>query len=394
MLTIIILVLYCLLTPLFVLWLTYKYSFFAKVGSVVIAYVIGCLVGLSGILPVLDNFETVKDILLKISSAAVPLAIPFMLFSSDVRSWRYLAPNFVKSLVMGLLACALIAIAGFFVFGQNDPERFAGVSAMLVGLYTGGTANMATIKEVAGVDADTFLQAQIYQMLVGAIYLVVIIIFGKLLAGLILPQFKPSKQEYDAPSEKVAELESGNELFLGLFTSKNLPYLGIALLLTIVILGLGYLATLPFSKDAFMAVFMLSISLFAIIASFHKSVRSLPHTFDAGVYLILVFSIAVSSQVGGDMFKNLDFQFFLFVTFVTIGALFVHILLNAILRVDVDTTLVSSIALVTSPAFVPVMAGTLKNREVVGPGITVGLIGYAVGTYLGYSVYLLLISLI
>ena len=187
--------------------------------------------------------------------------------------------------------------------------------------------------------------------------------------------------------------EEEKELFFGLFTKKNSkPLLG-ALALTLVILGLGYLVTLLFPKESFMAVFMLSISFMAILASLDKRVRALPHTFDAGVYLILVFSVAVASSVGEDMFNNLDFDFFLFVLFVTLGPFVMHILLNFLLRVDADTTLVSSIALVTSPAFVPVMAGTLKNREVVGPGITVGLIGYAVGTYLGYLVYLLLQSL-
>lgn len=384
-----ILVAYCLFTPLLVLWLTYKSSILSKIGSVVLAYTIGCLVGLSGILPMLGEAEEVKNILMAVSSASVPLAIPLMLFSSDVRSWRHLAPNFTKSLFMGLLACAIGAVLGFYFFGQSNPQHYAGVSAMFVGLYTGGTANMATIKAMAGVDDATFLQASIYQILVGAIYLVVIIIFGKYLAGLVLPKFK--KDENTPVAAEVEEEKAEKELFMGLFTKKNQPKLLIALGLTIVILGLGYLITIPFSKDAFMAVFMLSISLLAIIASCHSKVRSLPHTFDAGVYLILVFSIAVSSQVGGDMFKNLDMHFFLFVTFVTVGPFIIHILLNAILRVDVDTTLVSSIALVTSPAFVPVMAGTLKNREVVGPGITVGLIGYAVGSYMGYLVYRLLL---
>lgn len=384
------LVAYCLLTPLLVLWLTYKYSFMAKLGSVVIAYTLGCLVALSGVLPALGGTEQVKQTLLAVSSASVPLAIPLMLFSSDVRSWKHLAPNFTKSLFSGLLACVLVAVAGFYLFGSSNPQHYAGVSAMFVGLYTGGTANMATIKEVAGVDNDTFLQAQIYQILVGAIYLLVVIVAGKFIVRAVLPKFKPAEQS-DAEDMEVREEEK--ELFFGLFTKKNSkPLLG-ALALTLVILGLGYLVTLLFPKESFMAVFMLSISFMAILASLDKRVRALPHTFDAGVYLILVFSIAVASGVGEDMFNNLDFDFFLFVLFVTLGPFVMHILLNFLLRVDADTTLVSSIALVTSPAFVPVMAGTLKNREVVGPGITVGLIGYAVGTYLGYLVYLLLQSL-
>lgn len=390
MLTTLTLAAYCLLTPALVQWLTHKYSALAKIGSITLVYVVGCLVGLSDVFYRLGSPAEIKAVFTTISSAAVPLAIPLMLFSSDVRSWRHLAPNFVKSLCMGLLACVLVAVAGFYLFGQADPEKYAGVSAMFVGLYTGGTANMVTIKEVAGVADDTLLLAQIYQILVGAIYLVVIIVFGKYIAALILPPFKHTQAESGLACEAATQAKKESKQF----TKENAKGLALALGLTLFILGCGFVATLPFGKDAFMAIFMLAISTLAIAASFSKRVNGIPHTFGVGIYLILVFSIAVASQVGSDMFSNLDRGFFLYVSFVTLAPLFLHILLNALLRVDADTTLVSSIALVTSPAFVPVMAGTLRNREVVGPGITVGLIGYALGTYIGFGVYRLLLALI
>ena len=385
----VIIVLFCVLTPLLITELARRVPLLAKIGTITVAYIVGCIVGLSGIFPSTDEC---KALLTNIASGAVPVAIPLMLFSSNVRSWRHLAPNFVKSLFMGLLACAVVAVMGFYLFGQSNPHKYAGISAMFVGLYTGGTANMATIKEVAGVDQATFLMAQIYQILVGAVYLVLIIVFGKYIARFFLPAFQPgiasnAESQPDVVSQEVKKDNSPR------FSKKNAIALAIAFGLTIVILAAGYGVTLFFSKEAFMAVFMLTISLLAILSSLHDKVNSLPHTFSAGIYFILVFSLAVSAQVGGDMFKNLDLHYFLFVLFVTVGPLLVHILFNALLRVDADTTLVSSIALVTSPAFVPVMAGVLKNREVVGPGITVGLIGYAVGTYLGYGVYSLLLAL-
>ena len=41
----IIVILICLLTPLGILWLTYKSTVLRKVGSIIIAYVIGCTLG-------------------------------------------------------------------------------------------------------------------------------------------------------------------------------------------------------------------------------------------------------------------------------------------------------------------------------------------------------------
>ena len=41
----------------------------------------------------------------------------------------------------------------------------------------------------------------------------------------------------------------------------------------------------------------------------------------------------------------------------------------------------------------PMIAATMKNRDVVVVGITNGLAGYAVGNYLGYLIYQLLSAL-
>ena len=65
------------------------------------------------------------------------------------------------------------------------------------------------------------------------------------------------------------------------------------------------------------------------------------------------------------------------------GALLVHGILSRIFRVDVDNFLIISVALSMSPPFVPVVASSLRNREIILPGLIIGLIGYAVGNYIG-----------
>jgi len=59
---------------------------------------------------------------------------------------------------------------------------------------------------------------------------------------------------------------------------------------------------------------------------------------------------------------------------------------SKIFKIDTDTMIVTSTALICSPPFVPVVAGALKNREIVVSGLTVGIVGYAIGNYLGFVV--------
>lgn len=370
----------CVFTPLLILWLTYKSSTLNKIGSIIIAYVIGCLLGLTGLVPATPEAKAVQDIL---ANATIPLAIPLMLFSSNVRAWASLAPSFIKSLIFGICGCVCAVTVGFVLFGGDNPSLFANIGGMLTGLYTGGTANLASLKVALGVDDGTYLQVHTYSIVVSALYLLFVVVFGQRALGRILPRFTADKNDTSACGIKIENHD--NELFLGLFRRDNMPHLGRAMLYTVLIVAVGGGVAKLAPEDTFLAVFILTISLLSVLASLLPAVRSTKRTFEAGTYFILIFSLAVSSQVNIDLFYNIDFTFFLFTFTVTMGALLCHMLLSAIFRIDTDTTLVTSISLICSPPFVPVMAGALNNRAVLGPGIAVGLVGYAVGTYLGFG---------
>ena len=373
-------ILFCILSPLLILWLTYKSAVLNKVGSIIIAYIIGCTLGLTGIIPDTEETHSVQT---AIASAAIPLAIPLLLFSADLKAWARLAPSFIKSTLLGLLGCAIAITLGFFLYGQEDPTLFAHIGGMLTGLYTGGNANLASLKIALGVDDATYILVSAYSTLMSAVYLFFVIIFGKRILRLFMPDFKADKTAEDTS----IQIENHDrELFLGLFRRDNLRHLGLSLLLTIAIIALGAGAASLFPKDAFQSVFILSISLFAILASLHPKVRQLKRTFEAGTFFILIFSVAVASQVSLKTLTEVNPHIFLFTTVATLGALIFHVLLSALFRIDTDTTLTTSISLICSPPFAPVMGSALHNKAVIGPGIAVGLFGYAIGTYFGFGI--------
>ena len=76
----------------------------------------------------------------------------------------------------------------------------------------------------------------------------------------------------------------------------------------------------------------------------------------------------------------------MYITFVIFCSLVLSVILAKIFKVDSDTMVITSVALVNSPLFVPMIAESMKNKKVIITGITVGVIGYAVGNYLGIIV--------
>ena len=156
---------------------------------------------------------------------------------------------------------------------------------------------------------------------------------------------------------------------------------GVSILIALVGAGIGFGLI---KDDAIqMAVIILTITTLAIIASNIKAVKKIKGSFDIGMYLILIFSIAVASMAD---FESMTKEFLPLMGFVTLGVfgtLVLHLLFCKIFKVDTDTMMVTSASLICSPPFVPVVSAAIKNKEVMMSGITVGVIGYAIGNYLG-----------
>ena len=372
-------ILFCIFSPLLILWLTYRSKALNKIGSIIIAYIIGCVLGLIGLIP---DTEEVHAAQTAVATYAIPFAIPLLLFSADIKSWARLAPGFIKSTIFGILGCGIAITVGFLICGQDSPQNYANIGGMLTGLYTGGNANLASLKIALGVDDATYILVSAYSTLMSAVYLFFVIIIGKRVLLLFMPDFKDDKDKEDLN----IEIENHeDELFLGLFRRDNLKDLGLALALTVLIIAVGAGIASIFPKDAFQSVFILAISTLAILASLNSKVRCLKRTFEAGTFFILIFSMAVASQVSLKTLTEVDSGIFLFTTIATLGALLFHVLFSAIVRIDTDTTLTTSISLICSPPFAPVIGSSLHNKAVIGPGIAVGLFGYAAGTYLGFA---------
>ena len=80
----------------------------------------------------------------------------------------------------------------------------------------------------------------------------------------------------------------------------------------------------------------------------------------------------------------------LYIAFVIFGSLILQLIMARILKIDADTVLISSVSLINSPPFVPLIATAMNNRSVIITGLTVGLVGYAIGNYLGYLISIIL----
>lgn len=374
------LLLFYILSPACVIWLCCKVRFFHKIGPILILYVLGIIVGN---LPII--YHGAHELQSFLSSALIPIAIPMMLFSSNFKNFS--VKKVMLALVCGLVAVTISVVVGFLIFSDNLGEESYKIGGMLIGSYTGGTPNIAALKLMLNASEETYLLINTYDMVVCFIYLLFLMGAGIKLFRKILPNTGITATGISSQNQKQGEQQFKDDPYIGILKKENLIQIAKALGLSLVILAISAGIAMLVSENAFMVVVILCLTTLGIVASFFGPVRKLEKSYDAGMYLIYIFSVVVASMAD---INNLDFAgsiwLLLYLFFVVFVSLFLQTLLSKFCRVDADTMAISSVALINSPPFVPMIAASMKNRDAVIPGLTVGIIGYAVGNYLGFLV--------
>ncbi len=372
----ILLILFYFIAPALIIHFAGKYLLLRKAGTVLIAYVIGLIVGNIGIIP--DSAYQLQDSLL---SVTMPLALPLLLMTLQLGNWQNLARKTFFALITGVSAVILVVVISHIIFASFNPLQWK-ISGMLIGVYTGGTPNLASIKTALGVDSNTYILLHSSDLVVSAVYLLFLMTIGKR----VFHRFLPFGYRYAGSFNTEESVFSNFEDYTDFFKKHNFVPTLLALGVSIIILLIAAGVSMISPENLQLVAAILIITTFGIAASFVPELRRGPKNFEAGMYFIVVFSLVVASMADFSKFSAEALPLFLNVSFVIVFALLLHVILARIFKIDSDTVIITSTALICSPPFVPLIAGSLNNRQIIVSGLTVGLVGYAIGNYLGIMI--------
>lgn len=391
---VVIITLIYLLFPIIIITLFRKYKLVQKIGTVIMAYAVGIIMALTGFV----NFDGVANAveqtaLLKsiqgwIMNLAVPIAIPLMLFSSDFKLWTKSLPKTIMALLGGIIAIIVSVISAFFIFRNSGIEDLANVSGMMTSIYTGGTMNFYALGTALNVNPNTITFVYTFEMIVTFPLIMFIVGGGYKLYRKALP-FPDESVVLNTDNTKDLE-QNGVENYGGMFNKKIFPRTMLGLGLSILFLAIGAALSLLITGKLNELIIILTITTLAIAATFNKKVRALPKTFELGMFFILIFSIVVASQFDIYSIDMSVISILFFVMYVMLVSVMLHFLYCRIFKISGDLYCVASIGLLCSPPFIPPVVGAMGNKKVLISGIVIGLIGYAVGTYLGIGIAYLL----
>ncbi len=360
--------------PAGVVWLCNRVSTLGKLGPIMVLYAVGMVIGN---MPMLGTYlKPLQDVL---PNVMIPLAIPMMLYGSHFS--RREAGLQLRIVVSGFLSVCVAVVVGYLLFGHNVDESTE-VGGIITGMYTGGTLNAAALQVIFRIKSETFILINSYDIVISFLYFVFLFSIGiKMFRALYGESCKRVAE--DVSADEMQSADTGSQYHL-LFERSGLKQLAKIVAVTLVIVALSAVTALAFSEEWFMVVFILMLTMLGVASSFVKGVRDMTLSYDVGMYLIYIFSLTIASMAD---FSSLDLRGginqFAFMTVAVILSLLIHAVLCRLMRVDADSMMISSVAFINSPPFVPMAAVAMRNKSVIVTGLGAGIMGYALGNHLG-----------
>lgn len=315
-----------------------------------------------------------------IFSYIVPMLIPLFLFQADVRrlakeASRTTAAFLVATLgtVAGVIVAALLLDLSQLGAGSDlaAERREAGIVGLFASTYIGGSVNYAALGEITGLskDASFFSAATAADNLFSAVFLSVIALIPG--AQWLTRRFIPHTAGNDVALEKPN------------VTPASIVYsLAAAGSIVAVTDLLCWWLDLPSWRYAIMTLITVGI------ATALPQVRIwFAGAFEIGVALSFTFFAAIAA--GADIRAMISVAPLLIVlVFILLSVhLIVLLAVGRRLGLTIPELLTASNAAILGATTAPAMAAAKGWHDQVTPGVLVGVIGYALGTFIGTALF-------
>ena len=305
----------------------------------------------------------------------VPIAIPLLLFHADLkRIFRESGPTLV-AFIIGSASVVAGVLIGVSLFDLGPEE--AKLAGIFTGTYIGGGLNFAAVAEATGMQDDNMLTAAVAadQVITNLHFLLIILIPGIAWIAKRYPTHHMDNAVlFDAESESVHRIHDLD--LAGLVT-------GLALAFALAATGKALADFFGMSDYSILVITVLAL---IVATAFPRQVEKLSGHREAGNVLMFIFLASVGA--GADIWKLIENApvLFLFASVIITVHLVILFSIGKILKLDLAELAMASAVLVGGPASAPALASAKGWRDLLIPGLLLGSLGYAVGSFIGVSV--------
>lgn len=326
----------------------------------------------------------------------VPLAIPLLLFQLDLHALFKESGRLLIIFLISSVGTMLGALIGFFMLKDHIPE-LSKITGMISASYTGGGVNFAAMtarlepsKDItaATIVADNLMMACYFFILIG--------ISGSYAVRKIWGS--PYQDELDKNGT------SNQNMAADYWQTKPISLQSIALSLgaSIAIVAVAFtvskwlkgilgegsnMATnMLFSLVTDKYLLLTSLTLL-VIALFRNGVRKLDGSQELGTYGIYLFFVVIGIPASIPLIIQNAPLLFVFTLTVAMVNLLITLIFGKLLKFSIEEIVLACNANVGGPTTAAALAIGKGWRDLIGPILLIGTVGYIIGNYIGMFIY-------
>jgi uncharacterized membrane protein len=350
-----------------------SFRLFKAMGAALVALLSGVVLSNSSLLP---GESPTYDFLV---GPGVRGGVVLILLSVNVKSLRQAGPKMLAAFGLGAAGTVIGSItAGLVLFPQVGAETWK-LAGQFTGTYIGGGMNFAALGQALGTSSDLFSAAVAADVILTAFWMATCLSVPVLLG----------KQKQKASAKPVGNPTNNTKSLITLehtlYSSVKPVHLRDAAALVAIVFGALW------GSEQLAAFFpmlpsVLWLTTLVLLGAQVPSVRSLTGSAMVGNYLVLMFLAANGAQsVVANIVKVGPAVFYFATLTVTIHGVVIFGL-GRLFKIDFGTLAVASQSNVGGAASGMAMASARGYTDRILPGVAVGLLGYAIGNYLGFAV--------
>lgn len=329
-------------------------------------------------------------------SYIVPLAIPLLLFQLDLHALFKASGRLLIIFLISSVGTMLGALIGFFMLKDHIPE-LSKITGMISASYTGGGVNFAAMtarlepsKDItaATIVADNLMMACYFFILIG--------ISGSYAVRKIwgspyqdeLDKNGTSNQNMAADywQTKPISLQS-----ISLSLGASMAIVAVAFTVSKWLKGIlgegSNMATnMLFSLVTDKYLLLTSLTLL-VIALFRNGVRKLDGSQELGTYGIYLFFVVIGIPASIPLIIQNAPLLFVFTLTVAMVNLLITLIFGKLLKFSIEEIVLACNANVGGPTTAAALAIGKGWRDLIGPILLIGTVGYIIGNYIGMFIY-------
>lgn len=351
-------------------WLDRHVPALSKLGASLLVLILGALLSNFGVVPATSP---VYD---AIAGPVTSLAIAWLLLSVNLGDLKLAGPRMLGAFGLAMVGTALGAFVGALLLAPQLGADTWQLSGVFTGTYTGGSVNFVSVGRAVDLPDSVFAGATAADAMTTGIWMA-----ATLLLPLWLKRFYPPIPEVltELPEDRAA-----HEHHHPFFAKASVSALDLSVLLAA---GLLLLAAAELTARFIPQIpSILWLTTYALILGHTKPFRRPEGALQLGTMVLQLFFVVIGIWSQVDQIIAVGAVVFVY-TLLVVGVHGVVVYLGGrVLKMDLGTLSVASQAAVGGPSSALAVAVAREWPGLVLPGIIVGLVGYAVGNYVGLGV--------